>query len=546
MKTKSFSKIVLLTVLCLTALLAFGTMASAEDAPVAKIDSANVAYNDMVQLAFTVEVTGTLPEGAELGIIAWNEAQDSFTVSNANYATFTANEKDGVSYYKTRGIPAPEMDTPIYVAAAYLIGDEITVAQEPFSYSALQYAGTRLTATNVTANQAKLYENTIIYGMNSDVVLEGEANYAFVKAVNGTIGSAGAEIGGWYGKEVLLRAEAKNANGEYFIKWVDAEGETVSTERLAYVTVTEAGVTEYTAVFGAKAESAYATTYNFESLVATKITSTLSGVSFANNDGTNNAFYITESLSGDKQLHIDRIKSGGGSYNAKCKIDSTEQVTAFEFDVEFDETVKKGVFNNTTFDIKNSAGQTARLRINFEYHGKDTFHLYMEGDKYASVTVDNATKNFDSAVGSTFTLKMELDLDSIRAVEVEAQKYDESGNALYVKDADGNYLDKDGNITTDSKKRVRITETCTSYTADLLFYINGEYVGKIDMMDCQKKAESGSYFGDYSKARRLNADGTLGFVIDAGTTITGDFGISCLSAAHADISLDNFTYFAAK
>lgn len=457
MKTKSFSKIALLLVLCLTALCAIGVAASAEDAPpVAKIDSANVAYNDMLQLAFTVEATDALPEGAELGIIAWEADAAEFTVATAYYATFTASEKDGVTYFKTRGIPAPEMDTPIYVAAAYKIGDTITVAETPFSYSALQYAGSRLTATDVTAKQAKLYEDTIIYGMKSDVVLEGEANYAFVRAINGTIGSAGAKIGGWYGKSVLLRAEAKNADDEHFIKWVNENGETVSTERLHYVTVEKAGIAEYTAIFGDKADSAYAYTYNFENLTDSladigtpdlskaptaeaynktyyqnswKLTKNLMNLEVSSYmapkteliDGTKtlvkdeNGLYsiaakdvysVYESENGDKELAIDRDLCPVG-YNNKFTNSRTDSCHAVEFDLTYDDISRTGIFNSFSITLKDANGKTVSIRTNLDM---SLSKIVTFSDQKSTNEENNAgrtpfPKKAEAAVGATLTVK---------------------------------------------------------------------------------------------------------------------------------------------
>ena len=462
MKTKSFSKIALLLVLCLTALCAIGITASAnETKPVAKIDSANVAYNDMVQLAFTVEATDELiAQGAELGIIAWRADVTEFNVATAYYATFTSNEKDGKTYFKTPGIPAPEMDTPIYVAACYRNGNgAIEIAETPFLYSALQYAGSRLTDVNVTANQAKLYEKLIAYGMSSDKVLEGNANYAFVKAINGNIGSAGATIGGWYGKAVLLRAEAKNADHEYFIKWVNADGETISTERLAYVTVDKAGIAEYTALYGAKADSAYGLTYNFENLndelvdlgtpdLSKAPTSEAYNTTYYNKswkrslslmslsvssymapvtekiDGVNtlvkdeNGLYsiaakdvytIYESVNGDKELAIDRDLCPVG-YSNVFNNGSTAVCKEAEFELTYDEIVRNGIFNSFNVTLKDANGKDIGVRVNLDISNLKTV-------KFSDQKKNNEENNkgrtpfpvrSEIAVGSTLTVKVAI------------------------------------------------------------------------------------------------------------------------------------------
>ena len=114
MKNTRFSKLAVLVLVCALALCAIiGISASADEAATkAEIETANVAYNDMVQLAFTIKAEN-LPEGAVLGIMTWADGTTNFNAATANYSTFEASEKDGKVYYKTAGIPAPEMDTPI-------------------------------------------------------------------------------------------------------------------------------------------------------------------------------------------------------------------------------------------------------------------------------------------------------------------------------------------------------------------------------------------------------------------------------------------------
>ena len=538
MKIKSFSKIALLLVLCLTVLCAVGIAASAdgEETPIAKIDTANVAYNDMLHIAFGIEVLGTLPEGAELGIIAWEADVVEFNVATAFYATFNANTKDGQTYYKTRGIAARDMDTPIFVAPC--VRDSkgaITVIGEQLKYSVLQYAGSRLASANVSAKQAKLYEDLIAYGMSSDNVLNGEKNYAFVKTINGTVGSAGATIGGWAGKEVLLRAEAKNADGEYFIKWVDANGDEVSKNRLHYVTVTEAGIAEYTAIFGAKADSTYANTYNFEKYVADELVKDSSLENgYIKPSAAYHRYCITESLSGDKQLLLDRLATANvDGYQAKF-YSSSYQSNGVELDLEFTEEIIAGTHNNITLKLKDANGKFATVRLNLTYASTDNekkFNFYVEGTGNPTVNDDNGTRVYiDACEGSTVTLKFLVDYDNIREVPVEV--------TTYKKDADGNYLDADGNITKDSSKYVVVsTATYTTYTSDLLIYANDKCLGKIDLMKADKYGE---YF--QKMATSFNANGKPSFILSDACTVS-EIGFYALSTARRDVSLDNVMFF---
>ena len=540
MKNTRFLKLAMLVLVCALSVCAFaGVIANAEEAaPTAEITTANVAYNDMVQLAFTV-TSANLPDGAVVGIMTWEADAVEFTAENAAYSTYKASEKDGVTYYKTAGIPAPEMDTAIYVAAVYKVGNDVTVAETPFKYSVLQYAGTRLSETNVSAKQADVYENLIKYGINSDAVFAGDENYAFVKTVNGTIGSAGAEIGGWMGKEVLLRAEAKNADGKYFIKWQNAEGETVSGERLTYVTVTEAGIAEYTAVYGDKAASAYASTYDFEALETGKLTTTPSGLSFSNNNGTNNQFYITESLNGDKQLLIDRLVSGSKSYSAFYKLPTGNQITAFEYDYELVESVvgNTNVPNQVTFTMKDGDGTEQNVRLNYEFDlTNEKLCFYLESSKGSSDKTlrdeDGKIAYLDTLQGSTMTIRYALDLDNIKAIPVEVV-------TEYKQDAEGNYLDAEGNVTTDSANYVAVsTATYTTYSCDLLVYVNGKFFAKADLSICDN-----NYTNFNSAINTFDENGTPSFLLDKNCTITGNVGIGSLNSANKDIALDNIMYY---
>ena len=253
------------TVLMLVSLLAIG---SAAEEKVLKIDSANVAYNDMMHLVFTLENTNLVPEGAEAGIIVWDKAQDEFLVSNARFATFTHYSDGTVTYYKSYGVAAPQIGTEIYIAACYIADEVITVTQTPVSYSLVEYFVSRLNK-NVELYQAELYESVLTYGAASDKVLADNA-FVLVKANGGYVGNYNRACGAAKeaGESFILRAPAENAEGNYFIKWVDSKGNTVSEERVFTVTPETTGLVVYTAVYGTLAESPYAKIYGFDTVEA--------------------------------------------------------------------------------------------------------------------------------------------------------------------------------------------------------------------------------------------------------------------------------------
>ena len=527
MKNTRFSRLAILALAFAIAVCAFaGVMASAEDAaPTAEIETANVAYNEMVQLAFTVS-SANLPEGAVLGIMTWAQDAGEFTAATAAYSTFEASEKDGTTYYKTAGIPAPEMDTPIYVAAAYKVGDAVTIAETPFKYSALQYAGTRLTEADVSAKQAALYEDLIKYGIKADVLFKNAENYAFVKAVNGTIGSAGAEIGGWAGKTVLLRAEAKNADGEYFIEWQNAAGESVSAKRLAYVTAPEAGIDTYTAVFGDAASSAYANTYDFEALnngkidlpypsllsepsataynttyyskcwVSTKtlgnltttysmapLTETVDGTKTLVKDANGfysvaaiDSYYITESLSGDKELFIDRVTAPQGYLNKFINAADSGVYQSVEFDLTNKTLTRYSIFTSYGIVIADSNGKEVNLRVNLDANAET---------KLLSFCDQKATN-------------------------------EENKNRSYY----GKAIDYVEDVTLTIKSVINVTD------GTLEIYTDGEYLGALPL----------SGWGTYAAAADT-------FVLDENVTVKS-ISINCESGSGNDVSFDNVTFLA--
>ena len=86
--------------------------ASAEDS--LAIEYANVAYNKMTQLAFTIK--GTPAEGAEVGLAYWGyDVTGEKTLDNAT-VSFEKGNLDGKTYWLTPGIPASVMSEKVTVA----------------------------------------------------------------------------------------------------------------------------------------------------------------------------------------------------------------------------------------------------------------------------------------------------------------------------------------------------------------------------------------------------------------------------------------------
>ena len=170
--TKSFKLIVLVTVLSLVfgAMMSIGASAEAEAA--VTVDSANLAYNEMMHLAVTLECTEELAEGASLGLIIWNgEAEGELTAANAIHTTFEEKEdKNGVKYFISHGIPAPEMGKEFKIAGCIKDADGTVRIGTVVTYSIYEYLNSRIATEGITPEQLDLYKKTLAYGKAAGAV----------------------------------------------------------------------------------------------------------------------------------------------------------------------------------------------------------------------------------------------------------------------------------------------------------------------------------------------------------------------------------------
>ena len=180
MKNTKFTKFAVVLVALALLGAAIGITAGAEDTEYTlAIETANVAYNETLQTAFTLD--GTYPNGAKIGIATWAEGVEA-TAENATYI-YTSTTQGKATYYKTAGVAAAEMDTIIQVAACYNVGGVNTIAEEPFEYSIVKYAGKRLAADQINTTQAELYSSLIEYATSSNTLFADAETFACVKAV---------------------------------------------------------------------------------------------------------------------------------------------------------------------------------------------------------------------------------------------------------------------------------------------------------------------------------------------------------------------------
>ena len=527
------------TVLMLVSLLAIG---SAAEEKVLKIDSANVAYNDMMHLVFTLENTDLVPEGAEAGIIVWDKAQDEFLVSNARFATFTQYSDGKTTYYKSYGVAAPQIGTEIYIAACYIADEVITVTQDPVSYSLVDYFVSRLNK-NIELYQAELYESVLTYGAASDKVLEDNA-FVLVKANGGYVGNYNRACGAAkeVGESFLLRAPVTDGNGAYFSKWVNENGETVSIERVYNVTPDKTGISKFTAVYGTLEESAYANAFGFDEYEIGEVnkgtpdlskaptlsaqgaysgtnymlwnsdktigniyyygyfgpTATITGQTdkgkniyeFTVDENGNysvdkyDSFHVVEENDGDNVLSVHRdLPSSGWGVRFTNNNASTNKATYAEVDLRYDTFARDNVQHHVSIEVFNGT-ETVTYRTNLFDSTSQSSYIYAE---------NSANSDYSS-----------------RAVR------DEEGKVKYFShDADETFTF--GAKFVNRTETVDGVETAVSYVD---YYINGEYFGSLPL----------SMFSTHKAAL---ADGSY---------YISRLSVVAISSARDDISIDNVCF----
>ena len=169
---KSYKLILLVTVISLIfgAMVGIGTSAEADAA--VTVDSANLAYNEMMHLAVTLECTEELAEGASLGLVIWDDTvEGDLTLANATYVTYTEKEdENGIKYFTSYGIPAPKMADALRIAGCIKEADGTVKLGDVISYSIYDYLNDRIATEGITPEQLDLYKKTLAYGKAAGAV----------------------------------------------------------------------------------------------------------------------------------------------------------------------------------------------------------------------------------------------------------------------------------------------------------------------------------------------------------------------------------------
>ena len=441
---------VLLT--ALVTLFSFGTTtASAEEDKIvttARIGDSNVSFDGKLRLAFTVESTILTPDGADLGIMVWDAEVTEPTLKNCKYVNLNEKTQNGVTYYLVRPTALSDVATEFYIAACYKLNGEIVLAETPFEYSIEKFFTYNL-ASVITEEQAYIY--TEYLDLAGDA---GATDITAIKTNGGYVGYNKFTLGGALNQNVLLRADAKNADGEYFLAWKDSAGRVISNDRVTTVKVESEGITEYTAIYGDRELSNYKSTYDFEALdtglidisypVEDDISKIVSGYDSAKTPlfsgsktleglklntyrslkkvgtdqyvySTGHEFFAVDSPIGGKSLMITNGHQGRGVSAYFYDVYESYAVGA-EVDMQYN-TAKSGGFFHINLTITDKNGKSTSLRTNITSNGSTiTFYAEGDGSAYPHVYLE---KKPALVRGNVLSFRAELDREN-EAIKIYA------------------------------------------------------------------------------------------------------------------------------
>ena len=253
-------------VLCLTMLIAsfvcFGASASQSEIAIS-IDRHTLTLKDNIWMVYFVN-SQNIPEGAESGVLIWDEPQQSYTIDSTTtcgqvlYKGVQPVANVDYDRYEYKNVAARDMATDYYAVAYVKIGNEVTYSALD-KYSVLQYA---FNQTQKFANDPEqtefleLLDNMLDYGASSQKYFDHNTDrlandtYYSITVNGGTL--ADGTTSGLYkeGDSITLIAPATN-DSKPFSHW-EKDGLCISSDREYTVTVGK-GSAEYKAEYGENA-----------------------------------------------------------------------------------------------------------------------------------------------------------------------------------------------------------------------------------------------------------------------------------------------------
>ncbi len=320
---------------------------------------------------------------------------------------------------------------------------------------------------------------------------------------------------------VFLRAEAKNANGEFFIRWEDIGGNTVSTERIfANAPVHNAsGYVVYTAIYGSAADSIYSNTIDLENIVtkdadgnfvavssplvenavdSAKPTENIVRRQFFNSttqecvmelvnrcryeeNTTNFTGMTTHTLEnssyGSDDLNL-KIEATNGA-NAQTFYNTRTTSSAVEVDIQINDIKAEGNFTRLTVLANGPTNELAyRLYINIAVYGNETdgYTLKIGSFGTSSTSFFNETDNPDATPVTDPALVTGYKLSSLDEIVTIKCEIDDSGAKPTAR------ITADGQLVfTGSGKEFKLNNTtysfgCFSSVSDSGYAANQTYI----------------------------------------------------------------------
>jgi hypothetical protein len=318
----------------------------------------------------------------------------------------------------------------------------------------------------------------------------------------------------------------------YEVRYVDKNGNTVSTDRVCNVTPETAGIASYTAVYGG--EASYKFGFGFEDLATgevdlgtpdlTKLTTTTcyNGYSSSNMrrwslmyTGIPNAtlqFYALpkatltnqKDANGNKIFEFEKDANGNYILGLKDSVFVTEKSNG-DKEMTFVRGIDKAAGYDTTFTTPVSGCMTAEIDLGYEKFTDSGVHNHFNIYVY------------DGTEGASYRFNINLD-----AQAKSGSVYAEKAKAGI---ADDNEFKVDGKLSTFSvepgeKVTISVTLNTSGETPRFDMYYNGVYAGSLDC----------SIFGvhntkiDFSKAK------------------VSSIGVKAVSAATANVVFDNICF----
>lgn len=355
--------LILALALIVSAVVAVGVMASAEEAA-PTLGRKNLYYWTDTSIGVEVNYTGSGTAG--LLVYDSKDVTDlaAFDPAAATpiWENFKVDTYADVDFYLTQPIPANDMSYPYILVAAAKVGGEIVYGEKQF-YSVTAYAYERL-GEDSTEAQKKLYNNLIAYAEAAEGTIgaNGGTPLAHLEITNGYFGKYDATVGGINGKTYRIAAEATNAAGEYFCGWrSNVSNELITTRVFNYtISATASGAITYEAVYGAQADSIYKNSdvVVFEDLTTGEIKAKNSDVGVSLNSYSRSPVVVTESLNGDKEIEIQKVK--GISQSILYLANNNNTATSVEFDLTISDNLTSS--SDTWFAITLKDGNTVESK----------------------------------------------------------------------------------------------------------------------------------------------------------------------------------------